>query len=85
MNWQIKISNIVRKNLKKFPEKDKEKIKTALEEMIFNPYSGDVEKMKDEMNSWRRRVGSYRIFFDINKEEKIISVTYIKRRTSNTY
>jgi mRNA interferase RelE/StbE len=85
MNWQIKIANTARKNLKKFPTKDKEKIKSALSELVFNPYAGDLEKMEGEENSWRRRVGVYRIFFDIDKKNKIINITSVQRRTSSTY
>ena len=85
MNWQVKIANAARKNLKRFPPKDKQKIESALYDLIFNPYSGDIEKIEGEENSWRRRVGSYRIFYDVDKKNKIIKVTYIKRRTSSTY
>lgn len=85
MNWIIKIANTARKNFKRFPIKDKQRIESVLHELIFNPYSGDIEKMEDKDNSWRRRVGSYRIFYDIDKENEIINITHIKRRTSSTY
>ena len=85
MDWQIKIANTAGKSFKRFPKKDRKRIKRALEELVFNPYNGDIEKMEGEKNSWRRRIGSYRIFFDVDKKEKVISVTYIKRRSSNTY
>lgn len=85
MNWQIKIANVAIKNLKRFPAKDRQKLELVLYELVFNPYSGDVEKMKGKDNSWRRRTGFYRIFYDIDKVNKIISVTHIERRTSSTY
>jgi len=85
MNWQVKIANTARKNLKRFPTKDKQRIESALYELIFNSYSGDIEKMEGKENFWRCRLGSYRIFYDIDKENKIINVTHIKRRTSSTY
>lgn len=85
MNWQIKIANTARKNLKRFPVKDIANIKSALDELVFNPYYGDVQKMDGSENSWRRRIGAYRIFFDIDKKRKIINITHIKRRTSSTY
>lgn len=85
MNWQVRIANTARKNLKRFPIKDKERIKLSLDELVFNPYGGDIEKMEGKENSWRRRIGSYRVFFDIDKKNKIINVVHIKRRTSSTY
>ena len=62
VNWQLKIRDRIWKDVAKFSEKDRERITKVIEkEIILNPYSGDIEKMKGEENSWRRRVGVYRI------------------------
>ncbi len=85
MDWQIKVANSAGKNLKRFPPKDRERIKAILNEMSFNPFNGDIEKMEGASNSWRRRIGAYRIFYDVHKEIRVIDVTNIERRTSSTY
>lgn len=41
--------------------------------------------MKGEENVWRRRVGSYRIFYEIMPEENTIHVFHAERRTTRTY
>ncbi|MBU4481626.1 type II toxin-antitoxin system RelE/ParE family toxin [Candidatus Parcubacteria bacterium] len=85
-DWKLKIRDRIWKDLAKFPEKDRERIIGIIEkEIILNPYLGDIEKMKGEENSWRRRVGAYRIFYEIYTEEKIIYVFRVERRTSKTY
>jgi len=50
-----------------------------------NPYRGDIEKMKGEENIWRRRIGAYRIFYEIIPKEKVIYVFRAERRTTKTY
>ena len=45
----------------------------------------DIQKIKAEEDSWRRRVGSYRVFYEIISVENLIYVYEVKRRTSNTY
>ena len=86
IGWQLKIRNRVLKDTARFPKKDQGKIAEILEkEIILNPYFGDIEKMKGEDNSWRRRIGSYRIFYEIISQEKIVYVFQIERRTSKTY
>ena len=86
IGWQLKIRNRVLKDTARFPKKDQEKIAEIIEkEIILNPYFGDIEKMKGEDNSWRRRIGSYRIFYEIISQEKIVYVFQIERRTSKTY
>jgi mRNA-degrading endonuclease RelE of RelBE toxin-antitoxin system len=54
----------------------------ALDELQNDPFSGDIKALKP---GWRRRVGSYRVFYDLLADEKRIVVTAIERRTSTTY
>jgi len=56
-----------------------------LRELVTNPYSGDFKKILGEENSWCRRIGAYRIFYEIIPQEKTIFVFRIERRTSKTY
>jgi len=85
MKWNVKIAKRVLKEIKKFPKKDVNYILFALEEIVKNPYYGDIEKMKGEENVWRRRVGSYRIIYEIFSVKKFVWVFDIRRRTTNTY
>ncbi|MEK7149633.1 MAG: type II toxin-antitoxin system RelE/ParE family toxin [Patescibacteria group bacterium] len=84
-NWDLQIDNGVFKVLKKMPRRDAEVILEVIKLFPKNPYFGDIQKMKGENNAWRRRIGSYRIFYKIKVVEKIILVFYIERRASKTY
>ena len=84
-NWVLEIDPIIFKILKKIPRKDAQRILFAIENLSLNPYSGDIQKMKGEKNVWRRRIGSYRIFYEIISQLKIINVFWLERRTSKTY
>jgi hypothetical protein len=53
--------------------------------MQTNPFGGDLVKLKGEVATWRRRVGSYRIFFDVFPERLVVDVVEIARRTSTIY
>jgi len=53
--------------------------------MAVNPFAGDFLKLKDEVRSFRRRVGNWRIFFDAYPEQRTVHVTDIMRRTTTTY
>ena len=85
MSWQVHIAKSAKKNLKHFLQKYQDHILLALRELAVNPYAGDIEKIGGEQNTWRRRVGSYRILYEINVASKLISVRTIDRQTSNTY
>jgi mRNA-degrading endonuclease RelE of RelBE toxin-antitoxin system len=55
----------------------------ALDAIAKNPFSGDIRRLHPP--AWHRRVGSYRIFYDLLVKDKQIVVTAIMRRTSTTY
>ena len=80
MSWNVKIAKRVLKEIKRIPKKDASRLLFVLEEISENPYRGDIEKIKGEENVWRRRVGSYRILYEIILSQKSISVFNIRRR-----
>jgi len=65
MSWKVLLHPKVEKQLKHFPKKDIKRIEITLNQLEINPYLGDIEKMEGEENVWRRRVGSYRIFYEL--------------------
>jgi mRNA interferase RelE/StbE len=84
-NWLVDLARKPKKEIKKFPKKDRERILDILYTFTNNPYSGDAFKMEGYENRWRRRVGSYRILYKIDANKKLVTVIEIKRRTSSTY
>ncbi|MEK7101734.1 MAG: type II toxin-antitoxin system RelE/ParE family toxin [Patescibacteria group bacterium] len=85
MTWQIVVDVSVRKKLLHIPHKDVERIEEALDQLEDSPFGGDAHKMGGQENTWRRRVGSYRLFYDIFVFEKTVLVFNLKRRGSKTY
>ena len=83
--WDLVITKPAEKSLSKFPAKDRAKIQSALVEMRENPFAGDIARLKTQPSAWRRRVGSYRILYDILPDRLLIVVVGIVRRTSTTY
>jgi mRNA-degrading endonuclease RelE of RelBE toxin-antitoxin system len=53
--------------------------------MAENPFLGDIKRLRNERAAFRRRVGSWRIFFDVHNDRQVVSVIAIVRRTSTTY
>ena len=84
-NWDLQIDSSVFKTLKKIPKHNAEAILKVIKLMPLNPYFRDIQKMQGVENTWRRRVGPYRIFYKLKISEKIILVFRVERRTSRTY
>lgn len=85
MSWVVLIDNTAKKQLARISENDAAKIIIAIKEFSINPYTGDIEKLKGEKDTWRRRVGSHRILYEIYQQRRLIYVFDVRRRTSTTY
>ena len=83
--WRVHFPRRVAKDIKKFPKGDHARIVEMLRDFENGPWAGDVVKIKGEENKWRRRVGSYRIFYFVHQESSLIEILEIERRGSNTY
>lgn len=85
MTWTVIVAKPAQKQVARFPAKDQQKIGAALRSLANDPFVGDVLKLEGEGSRWRRRVGSYRIFFTVATAARIVAVSAIIRRTSSTY
>jgi mRNA interferase RelE/StbE len=84
MSWAVAVSNRARKNLKRVPAADQQRILAALEVMRADPLSGDIVKLAGQ-DAFRRRVGNYRIIFGIDFKTLVVGILDIQRRTTTTY
>ena len=84
-NWVLQVDPAVYKFLNKIPRYDAERIFVTIESLPNNPFLGDVQKMKGEKDAWRKRIGAFRIFYELISAEKLIRVFHLERRTSKTY
>ena len=85
MNWSVRIARRASRAVARAPTADRLRLLTALHEMASNPFRGDVVRLQALPGHWRRRVGSWRIFFVVNTAEHTVEVSAVVRRTSTTY
>ena len=70
MSWEVRLVKRAAKEIKRIPKKDAKRLLFVLEELAENPYQGDIEKIKGEENVWRRRIGNYRILYEIKLKQR---------------
>lgn len=56
------------------------RIAESLKGLLEIPPEGDIKIMKGYTNLYRLRIGSFRILFDINHDEKVIYIQAIGNR-----
>ncbi len=79
------ITNPAERDLRDVEESDLHRIDAVLEEMFSDPYQGDVKFLRGSGGVLRRRVGDWRILFELDRKKKLIVITGVRRRASNTY
>lgn len=85
MNWSLILANQSARTLRRAPWNERDQIRAALRLLSDDPYSGDIKLLKGTNGVLRRRIGTWRIFYALDVDRKMIVVTGIKRRGSNTY
>jgi mRNA interferase RelE/StbE len=83
--WNLKITDPAQKDFQKLPPKEQRRVKAALLSMQEDPFRGDIKRLKGQATAWRRRVGNYRIIYDLHVDQHLVVVAGILRRTSTTY
>jgi mRNA-degrading endonuclease RelE of RelBE toxin-antitoxin system len=85
MKWELLLAGPATKALKRMPAADRRRVLAALDSMEQDPFSGDIVRLTAQPVAWRRRVGDWRILFDVELEQHRVLVHGIVRRTSTTY
>lgn len=85
MKWELLLAGPATRALKRMPAADRRRVLAVLDSMEQDPFSGDIVRLTAQPVAWRRRVGRWRILFDVELEQHRVLVHDIVRRTSTTY
>ena len=85
MKWSLVLTNPATRALRRAPRHERDQILAVLRELEDDPYAGDIKLLKGTQGSVRRRVGDWRILFDLKTDNHLIVVINIVRRGSHTY
>lgn len=78
-SWKIQIERKARKSLARLPESLRGRIDAAIRRLASAPYSGDP-LMGNLKGSWKTRVGSYRVLYDIHDSALLVVVFRVAHR-----
>jgi len=81
--FKVKITKSAKKEFKKIDKKDQKVISIKIL-ALKSSFTG-IKKLKGFSNTFRIRAGSFRIVFEMLSEEKILKITYIRKRNEKTF
>lgn len=78
--YQLTLSRNAVKYMGKQEKSVQERIRRALLGLSVHPPIGDIKLMKGYEKQFRLRVGSYRILFEVNHQERMVYILVIDNR-----
>jgi mRNA interferase RelE/StbE len=79
LSYQISITRKSQKELANLPTKDYESVKTDIKDLASSPRPQGCKKLSGR-EGWRIKVGDYRVIYEIDDKEKIVTVLHIGHR-----
>ncbi|RLI77279.1 type II toxin-antitoxin system RelE/ParE family toxin [Archaeoglobales archaeon] len=77
--YRVKVNKAIEKFLKRIPKDDAERIRNKILS-LKDPFAAKPRKVCGEEDTYRVRVGDYRILFFIDFEQKIVFVSKVDKR-----
>ncbi len=81
MSYKIEFSNGARKQFRKLPPDLQKRIQAKINELAIHPRPNRVKKLQGDDNSYRIRVGDYRVVYEIKDDILLVIIIRIKHRS----
>jgi len=85
MKWGLAITSRAKRQLRRLSAPELNDVNHEFSEMCYDPFKGDVKFLRGLDGALRRRIGDWRVLYELDQEHKVIVITAVKRRGSNTY
>ena len=79
-SYKLEILKSVNKKKKKIDKSYIEPIFKAIQSLADNPFPPQCKKLKGSESSYRIRVGSYRIIYEIEAKNRVVTIFHIRHR-----
>ena len=80
MSYSIEFTNKAKRNLKAIPEPYRKKLFVAAVALGKNPFPRGLEKLTDRKDSYRIRIGKYRIVWFVDYKNNVIWIVNVDKR-----
>ena len=78
--FKVDLKGSFEHDIKKIDRKFIPIVLDSIENLSENPFPVQSRKMKDAESTYRLRVGDYRVIYQVNVQNKVVVVYYIRHR-----
>lgn len=80
MIFEVVIETAAQRQLDKLPEQERERLEAVIDRLAEQPRLSGVKKLQGYPDSWRIRVGDYRVLYRIEKRVLTVYVFEVSNR-----
>lgn len=80
MPYEIELTQSAHRDYMSLPSNDRERIRKAIDQLELEPRPAGVRKIQRMEKSWRLRVSSCRILYEVDDREQKIVIYRIRHR-----
>ncbi|MFW9261714.1 type II toxin-antitoxin system RelE family toxin [Nostoc sp. CALU 546] len=81
MSYEVKFSRGAKKQFRKLPIDVQQRIQTKINDLAIEPRPNGVKKLQGDDNSYRVRVGDYRVVYEVDDDVLIVTVIKVGHRS----
>ena len=79
MSYSVTVQRRAQKQIARFPTNVRDRIESSLRALAGNPRPPGCRRLRGE-EGWRLRVGDYRVIYEIDDEERVVTILQVEHR-----
>ena len=79
-DFKIQYARSAEKELDKLPRSAVLRIRSAIDGLVTNPHPRGSKKLQGEDDTYRIRVGDYRVIYEVHQKEIVVLIVRIRHR-----
>ncbi len=85
MPYRVELAPAAQRQMRRLPAVARSRLAAPILDLARSPRPLGARKVRGQPGTWRVRVGSYRILYDIHDDAALIVILKVARRSESTY
>ena len=85
MPYRVDLAPAAQRDLRRLPREIQGRLAAPIQSLAAIPRPAGVRKIRGSEQTWRIRVGPYRVVYDILDDQSLVVVLRVARRNESTY
>jgi mRNA interferase RelE/StbE len=83
--YELQLDRSAKRELERLPERDYQRIARMIDQLATEPRPKGALKLRSSVPLYRLRSGNYRLIYAVFDDERLVKITDVVRRTTQTY